>query len=100
MRLKPIYRSHTNRIVAGIAGGLGQATKIPTWVFRVSFLVSTLSFVFTPYALSVYALLWFVMPAEESGRQQTKKEEQIIRDFWRSRRTQERIVDAEEVEEK
>ena len=100
MRLKPIYRSTTNRILAGIAGGLGQATRIPVWVFRLSFLVSGASVVFTPYALGIYALLWFVMPAEENGARRTRREEQIIRDFWRARKKNERIIDAEEVERK
>ena len=100
LKLKPIYRSSTNRIVAGIAGGLAKGTKVPAWVFRVSFLVSTLSGVFTPFALGIYALLWFVMPLEDQGVRRTRQEEKIIRDFWKSRRKSQRVIDAEEVEEK
>lgn len=56
-----LYRSPTNKILAGVCGGLAEWLGwSPTWVRILYVVVSLLSAAF-PGAL-VYVILWIVMP--------------------------------------
>jgi phage shock protein C len=62
MNRQVLRRSRSNRLVAGICGGLGQFFGIsPTW-FRLAFLVALIPGG-VPGILT-YAILWIVIPSE------------------------------------
>ncbi|MFN2127065.1 MAG: PspC domain-containing protein [Anaerolineales bacterium] len=57
---EPLRRSHDDRIIAGICGGLGEFFGIsPLW-FRLAFLLSLLPGGIP--GLLVYAIMWIVIP--------------------------------------
>jgi len=58
---KRLYRSNTNRIIAGVCGGMGEYFGIdPTWI-RVLFIVLLLAAGLT---LVMYLILWLIVPPE------------------------------------
>lgn len=56
-----LYRSETNKVVAGVCGGLGEVFGIDPTVLRVLFL---LAFVLGGTGFLLYILLWVVVPSE------------------------------------
>jgi len=59
----PLRRSRSNRIIAGVCGGLAAWLGWnPTWVRVLFFLVSVLSAAFP--GIVVYLILWVVMPQD------------------------------------
>lgn len=59
----PVLRSRSNRVIAGVCGGLAKSLGWNTTVVRILYvLVSILSAAF-PGALA-YVILWVVMPEE------------------------------------
>ena len=63
MSQKKLTRSLSNRMLAGICGGLGEYFNIDPVVFRVIFCVLGL----TGSGIIAYIILIFVIPAEESS---------------------------------
>lgn len=59
---KRLYRSTTDRAVAGVAGGLGEFFGVDPGVVRVVWLI--LSFLTVGIALAVYALAAWIIPKE------------------------------------
>lgn len=59
--IKNLRRSSKDKIIAGICGGLGEATPIPSWIWRVIFLASVLMFGF---GILPYIILWIAMPKD------------------------------------
>jgi phage shock protein PspC (stress-responsive transcriptional regulator) len=59
----PLYRSRSNRVIAGVCGGIAQWLGWNPTAFRLLFvLVSILSVAFP--GILVYIILWLVMPKE------------------------------------
>ena len=59
---QPLRRSRTNRIVAGVCGGLGEFFGISPWWFRIGILLAL-----TPGGvpgLLIYLILWLMIPKE------------------------------------
>lgn len=59
---RPLRRSRSNRIVAGIAGGLSEFFGISTFWFRLGFLILLL-----PGGLPgilIYTIMWIIIPLE------------------------------------
>ena len=56
---RKLYRSRTQRMVAGVCGGLGEYFNVDTTVIRVLFLVLTL---FGGSGLVVYVVMWILVP--------------------------------------
>lgn len=56
-----LYRSRKNRIIAGVAGGLGEYFNIDPVFVRVVFVVATLA---GAAGLLAYIILWVVIPKE------------------------------------
>lgn len=56
---KKLYRSRKNRIIAGVAGGLGEFLDIDPTVIRVLFVLLT---IFGGSGIVIYIVLWFLMP--------------------------------------
>lgn len=61
---KPLRRSRSNRMIAGVVGGLAEYFDVDVTLARAIYvIVSVLSAAF-PGAL-LYLVLWFVIPEEE-----------------------------------
>lgn len=60
--LKMAKRSSTDRLIGGVCGGLGEATPIPSWMWRAGFLFSMLAF---GAGLLLYVVLWICMPGDK-----------------------------------
>lgn len=56
-----LYRSETNRIIAGVCGGLGDYFNIDPTILRVIFILLT---VFGGSGILIYIILWIVIPSE------------------------------------
>jgi phage shock protein PspC (stress-responsive transcriptional regulator) len=59
-----LQRSRDNRVVAGVAGGLGEATGVDPIVFRVLAVVLTF---FGGVGVLLYALGWLLLPESDTG---------------------------------
>ena len=57
--LRDLRKSAQDRKIAGICGGFGEHTPIPSWLWRVLFL--TLIFA-GGFGLIAYIILWICMP--------------------------------------
>ena len=55
-------RSRRDRWFGGVCGGLGQVSGMESWIWRLIFVLFTLSFGF---GLVIYLLLWIFVPDEE-----------------------------------
>jgi phage shock protein C len=56
---RKLYRSRTQRMVAGVCGGLAEYFNVDTTMIRVLFLVLTL---FGGAGLVVYVVMWILVP--------------------------------------
>jgi phage shock protein PspC (stress-responsive transcriptional regulator) len=56
-------RSSSDRMVAGVCGGLAQQFGVPTAVIRLAFVLMT--FFAGGVGLLIYLVLWIVMPSDE-----------------------------------
>lgn len=57
-----LRRSRSNRMVAGVCGGLGEFFGLSPWIFRIIFLI-----LMVPGGLPgllPYVLLWIIIPSE------------------------------------
>ncbi len=70
---KRIYRSKTDRILGGVAGGLGEYLDLDPTIFRLIFVILT---VFGGSGIIIYLILWLIMPEKDNG----KKFEDTIKD--------------------
>jgi phage shock protein PspC (stress-responsive transcriptional regulator) len=61
--LKGATKSSNDRWIGGVCGGLGAATPLPSWMWRVAFLFSLLAF---GVGLLLYLVLWICMPRDKS----------------------------------
>lgn len=60
----PLRRSRTNRMIAGVVGGLAERFRIDPTLARVLYVVGSIMSVAFPGIL-VYVILWVVIPEEE-----------------------------------
>jgi phage shock protein PspC (stress-responsive transcriptional regulator) len=64
-----MYRSFTERVLAGICGGLGEAVPLlNAWVFRVLFVLLTL-LTYGAFAV-LYIILWMLIPQQTLAQRQ------------------------------
>jgi len=56
---RALKRSANDRQIAGVCGGFGESTPIPSWLWRVLFLTVLL---FGGLSLITYIILWICMP--------------------------------------
>ena len=56
-----LYRSRTNRSIAGVCGGLGEYFKVDPTLIRILFVLFALA---GGPGLLAYIILWLVMPEE------------------------------------
>ncbi len=64
-----LYRSETNRVIAGVAGGLGEYFNIDPTIIRILFVLLT---VFGGSGLVIYIVLWLIIPEKSSKTQDSK----------------------------
>lgn len=72
---KRFRRSDSNRLLAGVCGGIAEFIGVDATIVRLAFVVLT---VFGFSGVFIYLLAWLIMPAE--GEQRSLLE-QIIRNF-------------------
>jgi phage shock protein C len=60
--MRRLTKSRDDRWIGGVCGGLGAHTAIPSWIWRVIFV---LLFVCVGTGLLIYLLLWIFMPKEQ-----------------------------------
>ncbi|MGA2911458.1 MAG: PspC domain-containing protein [Candidatus Levyibacteriota bacterium] len=58
---RKLYRSETNRVIAGVAGGLGEYFEVDPTIIRLLFVLLT---VFGGGGILVYIILWILIPCE------------------------------------
>ncbi len=58
---KKLYRSETNRVLAGVAGGLGEYFGIDPTLIR---LILVLITIFGGSGILIYIILWILIPSE------------------------------------
>jgi phage shock protein C len=56
-----LRRSRTDRWLGGVCGGLGKATGMESWIWRLVFVLFTVTFGF---GLLIYLLMWIFVPEE------------------------------------
>jgi phage shock protein PspC (stress-responsive transcriptional regulator) len=59
-------RSDSDRMIAGVCGGLAMLFGMPTAVVRLAFILGT--FLSSGFGIVIYLVLWIVMPLERSPR--------------------------------
>ena len=59
--VRRLARSRSDRVLGGVAGGLGTHTAAPSWIWRLGFL---LFLVLHGLGIIIYVLLWICMPRE------------------------------------
>lgn len=60
MEQKRLYRSRTDRMFAGVAGGLGDYFNLDPVIFRIIFVLLA----FQGFGILLYLVLWVVIPEE------------------------------------
>ena len=60
--LTTLSKSKSDCMIAGVCGGLGATTPVPTILWRAGFLVALLCF---GTGFLVYVILWIVLPDEK-----------------------------------
>lgn len=61
---RTLYRSEENRVIGGVAGGLGEYFEIDPTIVRLIFVLVT---VFGGSGLLVYLLLWIFIPSKSAS---------------------------------
>ena len=63
LKLRDLKKSATDIKLAGICGGFGEYTPVPSWLWRVIFAVSLLV---GGLGFITYILLWIFMPSSKT----------------------------------
>jgi phage shock protein PspC (stress-responsive transcriptional regulator)/DNA-binding XRE family transcriptional regulator len=61
--LQRLAKSKSDRMIAGVCGGLGDHTGIPSWIWRIVFLASVL---LKGAGILAYVLLWIFIPTTKA----------------------------------
>lgn len=61
---KTLYRSETNRVIGGVAGGLGEYFEIDPTIVRIIFVLLT---IFGGSGVLIYILLWILLPSKSAS---------------------------------
>lgn len=76
MATKKLVRSATDRMIAGVCGGLGEFFDVDATLFRLIFVVLV---IFGGAGVLIYIVLWIIVP--ESGEQKQKSAEERFEKF-------------------
>jgi len=92
---KRLYRSKTNRVVAGVAGGLGEYFNVDPTIIRIVFFLLVFG---AGSGVLVYLILWVVVPeagqdnvplekrAEQAGKEIGDKAQAMAHDLQQTKR--------------
>jgi phage shock protein PspC (stress-responsive transcriptional regulator) len=58
-----LYRSETNKVLGGVAGGVGEYTNIDPTIIRIVFVILT---IFGGSGVLLYVVLWIVLPSHST----------------------------------
>ena len=70
--MERLYRSSSERMVAGVCGGFGEYFGIDPTIVRVIFVLATIVTVFL-LGIAAYLALWLIIPSEESLGRPTRE---------------------------
>jgi phage shock protein C len=59
--MKKLYRSQTNKKIAGICGGIGEMTDVDPTIIRIAVVVLCLVTGFFPF-FAAYLIAWWIVP--------------------------------------
>lgn len=59
-----LIRSESDRVIAGVCGGLGNFFRVDSTIVRLAFVLLTL---FGGSGLVIYIILWIIMPSEKNA---------------------------------
>ena len=59
--VKKLRRSNSDRWLGGVCGGLGRASGIESWVWRLIFILCVM---FAGFGFLIYILMWLLIPEE------------------------------------
>jgi len=62
LKMKKLYRSKKDRIIAGVCGGIAEYAKIDSTLIRLAFAVSVL---FGGFGILAYLIAWFIIPEQK-----------------------------------
>lgn len=61
--MKKLYRSHTDKKIGGVCGGLAEYTESDPTIWRILFLAA----IFAPFpTIFMYCLAWIIIPLNKS----------------------------------
>jgi phage shock protein C len=60
-KMNSLQRSLSDKWLGGVCGGLARATNIPTWAWRILFVLAVL---LNGLGIVMYALMWIFVPQE------------------------------------
>jgi phage shock protein C len=69
--MKKLYRSETNKRIAGVCGGIGEMLNVDPTVIRVATVVLALTTGIVPFVIG-YIVAWLVFPAGKQEPTQSK----------------------------
>lgn len=98
MKIKPIYRSNKNKLIAGVAGGLAGRFKLDAKILRILIVIGSLFPPSSLFTIGVYTILWLIMPIKKT-RESSNQAQDIFKQFF-NRETPGRVVDASDVQKK
>lgn len=70
-KISELKRSKTNRLIAGVCGGLGEYLDIDPTIIRIGFIILTIA---GGSGVLAYLLLWLVMPSASQKGTDTVRE--------------------------
>ncbi len=73
--LKNFAKSDTDRWIGGVCGGLGEHTSVPSWLWRLLFVLLVVCY---GMSVLVYIVLWIFVPRKtpmDSGKNADDKSE-------------------------
>jgi phage shock protein PspC (stress-responsive transcriptional regulator) len=68
-KFRDLKKSAMDKKIAGICGGFGEYTPMPSWMWRVIFLVSIF---IGGIGIVAYIILWMCMPSADVGSYQQR----------------------------
>lgn len=63
--MKKLYRSETNKKLAGICGGIGEMLNVDPTVIRLLAVVLAIATAFVPFTIGYLLAWWIIPPASE-----------------------------------
>jgi phage shock protein C len=66
--MKRLYKSHSNKVIAGVLGGVGEYFEVDPTVIRLGYLILAILTAFVP-AIIAYLIAAFIVPKRPKATQ-------------------------------